>query len=99
MTSTFFLWWPQGNTKQPPMEYRMTVHQFGAVSSLSCANYALRETTDGNQSQFSAAVDSTVNCNFYMDDYLKSLSSEEEAKQMKYLTDLCHNGGFNLSNK
>ena len=93
-----FLWWPQGDTKQAPVEYRMTVHLFGAVSSPSCANYALRKTADDNQSHFSPEVVSTVKCNFYVDDCLKSLTSEEEAVQMvKDLTDLCQKGGFNLS--
>ncbi len=39
-----FLWWPQGDTTHLQVEYRMSVHLFGAVSSPSCANYALRET-------------------------------------------------------
>lgn len=76
----------------------MTVHLFGAVSSQSCANYALRGTADDNQSQFPTEVISTINCNFYVDDCLKALSPQEEAIQMvKDLTDLCHKGGFNLS--
>jgi hypothetical protein len=30
-----FLWWPDGNLKAEPQEYRMTVHLFGATSSPS----------------------------------------------------------------
>ncbi|XP_057687730.1 uncharacterized protein LOC130913275 [Corythoichthys intestinalis] len=93
-----FLWWPQGNTEHPPVEYRMTVHLFGAVSSPSCANYALRKTADDHAGQFPAEVVATVKNNFYVDDLLKSLSSEKEAIQMvQNLTALCQRGGFNLS--
>ena len=43
-----FLWWPDGDTAQPPQEHCMRVHLFGAVSSPSCANYALRRTAEDN---------------------------------------------------
>nr|XP_057933833.1 uncharacterized protein LOC131132323 [Doryrhamphus excisus] len=93
-----FLWWPQGDTAQSPVEHRMKVHLFGAVSSPSCANYALRRTADDNAQHFSSDVVNTVKCNFYVDDCLKSMASEEEAVQMvKDLTALCQKGGFNLS--
>lgn len=41
-----FLWWPDGDVTKDLVEYRMTVHLFGAVSSPSCASYALRKTAD-----------------------------------------------------
>lgn len=41
-----FLWWPGGDFAQAFQEYRMKVHLFGAASSPSCANYALRRTAD-----------------------------------------------------
>ncbi|KAJ8364798.1 hypothetical protein SKAU_G00136290 [Synaphobranchus kaupii] len=44
-----FLWWPGGDTNQPLVEFRMTVHLFGAVSSPSCANFALKRTADDNE--------------------------------------------------
>ena len=70
------------------MKYRMMVHLFGAVSSPSCASYALRKT----------AVVKTVKQNFYVDDCLKSLPSEEEAVVMvKALSDICLKGGFTLT--
>lgn len=46
-----FLWWPNGDLTKDLVEYRMTIHLFGAVSSPSCAAYALRKTTDDNQSE------------------------------------------------
>ena len=37
-----FLWWENGNLDSEPIEYRMTVHLFGATSSPGCANFALK---------------------------------------------------------
>ena len=37
-----FLWWPDGNLEGELQEYRMVVHLFGAVSSPSVANSALK---------------------------------------------------------
>jgi len=37
-----FLWWPDGKLALQPEEYQMTVHLFGAASSPSCANFALK---------------------------------------------------------
>ena len=51
-----FVWWPQGKLEQGLIEYRMTVHLFGAVSSHSCTCYALRRTAEDNQASFSPAV-------------------------------------------
>lgn len=65
-----FLWWPQDDAKQAPVEYCTIVHLFRAVSLPSCANYALRKTADENQSQFSTEVVSTINCNLYVDEVL-----------------------------
>ncbi|XP_063067987.1 uncharacterized protein LOC134459559 [Engraulis encrasicolus] len=48
-----FLWWPEGDVTQQPVEFRMTVHLFGATSSPSCASYALRKTATDNQEHFS----------------------------------------------
>ena len=38
-----FLWWPDGNLDAPLQEYQMMVHLFGAVSSPSCSNFALKQ--------------------------------------------------------
>ena len=38
-----FLWWPDGNLDLKPEELMMSVHLFGAVSSPSCANFALKK--------------------------------------------------------
>ena len=38
-----FLWWPGGNLESELQEYEMCVHVFGAISSMGCVNYALRQ--------------------------------------------------------
>ena len=76
----------------------MTAHSCGAVSSPSVACLALRKTAEDNQANFPTEVIETVNQNFYMDDLLKSLPSEEDAVTMvKNLTTICSKGGFTLT--
>ena len=92
-----FLWWPDGDLSKELAEYRMAVHMFGAVSSPSCASYALRKTADDNSADFSAETVLAVKQNFYVDDCLLSLSSEEAAMQrVQELSALCKRGGFVL---
>ncbi|XP_034093136.1 uncharacterized protein LOC117560379 [Gymnodraco acuticeps] len=91
------LWWPEGDFTREIQEYRMTVHLFGAVSSPSCASYALRKTADDNKSDFSAETVEAVKRNFYVDDCLMGLGSEKAAIQMvEDLNALCKRGGFVL---
>ena len=93
-----FLWWPGGDLNAELKEYRMTVHPFGAVSSPSCANYALRKTADDNEEKFGNAVADTLRRNFYVDDCLRSVSAEATAKeQIKGLRKACTSGGFHLT--
>ena len=78
-----FLWWPDGDLRPPLEEYQMTVHLFGAVSSPSCANFALRKTATDNESEYDEKVTSTILKNFYVDDCLKSVRTEDEAIEDK----------------
>ena len=57
----------------------MGVHLFGAVSSPSCVNFALRKAADYNLQQFDSEAINTLKRNFYVDDSLKSVPGEEEA--------------------
>lgn len=76
----------------------MTVHLFGAVPSPCCASFALGKTADDNRSDFPPEVVQTVKENFYADDCLKNMGSEEEAALLvKHLTALCQKGGFTLT--
>ncbi|XP_028412050.1 uncharacterized protein LOC114534778 [Dendronephthya gigantea] len=94
-----FLWWPDGDMEQEVQEYQMTVHLFGATSSSSVANFALRKTAiDNTASYYDKAVTDTVEKNFYVDDCLKSVpTSEEGINQAKDLLDMMANGRFKLT--
>ncbi len=93
-----FLWWPDGNVNQPLKEYRMVVHLFGATSSSSCASYALKRTAEDNTGCFSAEATNTVKKNFYVDDLLKAVDTENHAIRLcKELKSLCASGGFKLT--
>ena len=94
-----FLWWPDGNLESNLEEYQMVVHLFGAASSPSCSNFALRKTAEDNSQHFTEAVVCTVKNNFYVDDCLKALPSVEEASQhASDLRSLLSKGGFRLTN-
>lgn len=76
----------------------MTVHLFGAVSSHSCANFALKKTAADNRADFSSKAVRTVEQNFYMDDCFKSVDSEEDAIHLSSeLSQLLKRGGFRLT--
>lgn len=74
-----FLWWPNGDTTAIPEDFQMMVHLFGGIYSPSCANFALKKTAEDNRDDFSDLTGSTVERDFYVDDCLKSVESEEIA--------------------
>ena len=93
-----FLWWLNGDLASQPEELMMTVHLFGGVSWPSCANVALRKTAEDNKASFDPETVRTVERNFYVDDCLKSVASEESATLLvKDLTELLSKGGFRLT--
>ncbi|XP_028394495.1 uncharacterized protein LOC114518689 [Dendronephthya gigantea] len=93
-----FVWWPNGDLSQPIEEYRMTVHIFGAVSSPSCSNFALRQTGADNVEEFGSAVAQTIHNNFYVDDCLKSVDEQYAACELTVkLREACAKGGFRLT--
>ena len=77
-----FLWWSDGDFNQPPDEYCMTVHLFGATSSPSCTAFCLRKTATDNRDDFSSEAVATVSKNIYVDDCLKSVSSTSEGVEL-----------------
>ena len=93
-----FLWWPKGDIQQLPAEYRMKVHLFGATSSPSCANFALRKCAEDHGHCYSKeTVDKLLHC-FYVDDCLVAVATEKEAVSLyKNLVSLCSKGGFSLT--
>ncbi|XP_034530056.1 uncharacterized protein LOC117805434 [Notolabrus celidotus] len=93
-----FLWWPNGDHNQDLVDHRMVAHLFGAASSPSCASFALRKCAEDNRGQFSPKVIDTILRNFYVDDCLVSVGSEEEAVLLyQDLCAICAKGGFQLT--
>ena len=93
-----FLWWPDGNLEADLAEYRMVVHLFGAVSSPSVANFALKQTAMDNEEEHGTLVADTLRKNFYVDDCLRSVSSEGAAVELiEGLRQSCQKGGFRLT--
>ncbi|XP_066988222.1 uncharacterized protein [Macrobrachium rosenbergii] len=91
-----FLWWPNGDISKELEEYWMKVHLFGAVSSPSIANYALRRVADEG-SNLGSEVAHTIKRNFYVDDCLKSVPNATEASSLiAELTAACGGCGFKL---
>ena len=75
-----FLWWKDGDPAQEPQVYQMAVHLFGGLWSPSCASFALRKTVEDHRHEHSPETVETVLENFYVDDILKSVKTEDEAK-------------------
>ena len=92
-----FLWWP-GSVDNPPEDYKMLVHIFGAKSSPCCANKALNLTAQDNEETYSPEVIKAVHRNFYVDDVLKSVPTPEQAIHLASdLVKLLKEGGFRLT--
>ena len=47
-----FLWWPEKDLDQEPVDYRMEVHLFGATSSPGCSIFALRKVAEDEFGEF-----------------------------------------------
>lgn len=93
-----FLWWPNGDLNEDMAEYRVVVHLFGATSSPSCVNFALRKCAEDNKELFSQQVFETIMHSFYVDDLLTSVASEQEAISLcDDLRTICARGGFHLT--
>ena len=77
--------------------YQNTRHIFGAKSSPTCANWALRQCGKDNKAAFPSAAKS-VKDKIYFDDLLKSCSNVEEAAQLAQdLTEKLGKWGFNIT--
>jgi len=92
-----FFWWPDGDFNQAPASFQMQVHLFGAISSPSCANFALRQTAMDNP-ECDETIGSVIRDNFYVDDMLKSEDTVEAAiHTISSVQGLCKTAGFNLT--
>ena len=76
----------------------MVVHLFGAASSPSVTNFALKQTATDNEEQYGTLVAETLQKNFYVDDCLRSVNSEGTAVELiEGLCQSCKKGGFRLT--
>ena len=92
------MWWPDGDLEKENGEYEMHVHLFGALSSPSCANFALRQTATDNESKHGTETADILRKDFYVDDLLKSCTNEDDAVEMiEKIQEMCESGGFNLT--
>ena len=92
-----FLWWPKGDTSLTPVDHRMTVFLFGATSSPGVATYGLRKIAISHCSKYSIEARNFVLKNFYVDDGVASVQSDEEAYQLLVNTKgLLSEGGLKL---
>ena len=74
-----FLWRPTVN--KPLQIYEYQRHVFQAKSSPICANYALKRVAINNEDEFPIST-KTIQNNFYMDDFIKSVETPEEATKV-----------------
>ena len=92
-----FLWRPNGEVDQEPVVHKMLVHIFGAKSSSTCANFALKQTAAEFGHSFEPNMSEIVNKHFYVDDCLVSLPSVAEGVTAQtQLCDLFSKRGFCL---
>ena len=91
-----FLWREDGETIKPPLEYRMTVHLFGAVLSPGCASYGLKHLATLYEREHPSAAKFILE-QFYVDDGLTSASTKKEAIHLiNEARELCKIGGLRL---
>ncbi|XP_077971754.1 uncharacterized protein LOC144425871 [Styela clava] len=93
-----FLWWPDGDLKQPVAEYQMNVHLFGGNWSPSVACYALKRVAEDNANHEDEETLNAIRKSFYVDDLERSEPTVPLAlKRIKEVRGLLENGGFRLS--
>ena len=78
---------------KPVQIYEYQRHVFGAKSSPTCANNALKRVAIEKEDEFSIAA-KTIHNNFYMEDFIKSVQTTEEA--IKVFKQLLSKNGFEL---
>ena len=91
-----FLW--RNDSSEPVEDYRMNVHLFGKVDSPCIANWTLKRTaTDQLEFYDQSSIDAICD-DFYMDDYLKSFQTSNEAiKTCHDIIEILLKGGFHLT--
>ena len=93
-----FLWWENRYIRNPIKDHEMCVHLFGGISSPSCSNCVLKQTSLENEKQNGSDVPRILRRNFYVDDMLKSSRGIDEAVDLlQRIRNICKAGGFILT--
>ena len=74
-----FLWLEDSDLGGDLLDHEMWVHVFGGTSSPECCNYALQKTAIDNEVRYGEDPYKTLLHNFYVDDLLTSVETEESA--------------------
>ncbi|XP_006817361.1 uncharacterized protein LOC102805690, partial [Saccoglossus kowalevskii] len=91
-----FLWWEDEDFTQPPVDFRMKVHLFGAVSSPACANFGLKQLAK-DYKHLGVNASEFLKNNFYVDHGLKSEQSVEAMKDLIHnAVEICEKGNLRL---
>ena len=92
-----FLW--RDNPNEPIKVFEYGRHIFGANSSPTCANFALQQVAKDNAHE-SPQITKLIMRNFYMDDFVKSVPSTEQAIEIyNMLRAMLERGGFHLTKR
>jgi hypothetical protein len=96
--SLCFLWNDDIFSNDPPYVLQMQVHLMGAKDSMTCCCYALQRTARDNSHLISPLAYETILKNFYADDLLRSVPSEEVAIELvRELIPALKRGGFPIT--
>ena len=92
-----FLWYKNGDLSTEPIAYRMKVFVFGAVCSPAVANYGLKKLAADGATEDNQVAVTCISENFYVDDWLQSAASDEEAiKVIKDARSMCKEANVRL---
>ena len=93
-----YLWFPDGDTTQQPVEFQLTVHLFGGTWSPAVAAYCLQKAAIEQEALYPPVVLQIKKSAFYVDDLLRSQENREalitETLQVK---ECVGNQGFTLT--
>ena len=91
------MWFKDNNFDNPPSHYKILLYIFGANSSPSIATYGLKQIVKDFFQNYGTDASDYVCNQFYLDDGLCSLETEEQAiSLLKQTKSLCREGSLNL---
>ena len=86
------------NAEHPIEDYIMNVHLFGKKDSPCCSQWALKQTVLEKDCNYPQRVSDAILEHFFVEDYLDSFVSEQEAIDTVYkIRELLSSSGFNLT--